>query len=118
MADLDLDTPNFSITTTALSPDTAANYRGWAFGNPFDTLLNESNAAYAVWQADSGLLVQNSNWQNSGGAAGILRTLNQAIANAAQMAKINSGWLGLGAVAIGALVVTKIVTRPKSSKRR
>ncbi len=111
MPDIDLDSPTFSVTGTALTNETA---RSWLFGNPLRDTLNASMAA--INDANSGLLVQNSNFQQASGGAGILRTMNQVIKKVADDAmKVQGTLWAIGAVVLGVVVIDKI-TRSKGRR--
>ena len=112
MPDMNLDSPDFSITTTALSDETA---KSWLFGNPLRDTLNASMAA--ITEANSGLLVQNANWQKASAGAGILRTMNKVLEDAKLAAKANATYLAWGAAIFGVLLVAKAV-KPASGRRR
>lgn len=113
MADIDLDTPTFSTTVVGMSDDTARN---WLFGNPIRDTLNASMSAINI--ANSGLLAQNQNFQNASGGAGILRSMNQAMSDAARLAKENSVVLAWTAAIVGVVLVGKALKGSPSRGRR
>lgn len=111
--EMDLDSPKFSITTTAMTDETLG---AWAFGNPIRDQLNKSQAEIA--QANSGLLIQNKNFQQASAGAGILRTLNQALKEASDVVeknKVAATWL---AAILGVVIVAKATSSPSGSRRR
>lgn len=113
MPDIDLDTPTFSVTGTALTNETA---RGWLFGNPIRDTLNASMAS--INAANSGLLVQNANWEKASGGAGILRTMNQALVKASELAKANQVAVSWALAILGVVVVAKVVKGSPGKGRR
>jgi hypothetical protein len=113
MPDIDLDSPTFSVTGTALTNETASS---WLFGNPIRDTLNASMTA--INNANSGLLVQNSNFQQASGGAGILRTMNQALVKAQELAKANSVAVSWALAILGVVAVAKVVKGGGSRGRR
>lgn len=111
---VDLDTPTFSITTTAMA-NSNTNAVDWLFGNPIRSQLMQSMTAIA--DANSGLLVQNNNWQQASGGSGILRTMNQAISDAGKLVeknKVAATWI---MAVLGVVVVGKVLQGGKGRRR-
>lgn len=113
MPDIDLDSPTFSVTGTALTNETA---KSWFFGNPLRDTLNASMAA--INDVNSGLLIQNSNFQQASGGAGILRTMNQALVKASELAKANQVAVSWALAILGIVAVAKVVKGSPSRGRR
>ncbi len=95
---------DFSTTVYGVSDETGGS---WLFGNPIREQLNASMASIA--EANSGLIVQNSNFQQASGGAGILRTMNDVIKKASDVAKANSVAVSWSLAILGVLVVAKAV---------
>jgi len=98
--------PNFSITVTGDSnPNTKTpTLNDWMFGNPIEEQLTSGGSAI-----ESGVVVQNKDWNYWTNAQGALRTLNKTLDDAANVAAANKNWMTGALVFCGVVLGAKFI---------